>query len=116
MPETLYQQLENERMKVDLLQHEINFRAQREKQLIKEVEELHKAVRMREDLVSAERNKEKEVIKKNFSDYEHKIEYQKEKIKELSSVVQDITSKNKASESKVQLLEMTIKELETSNK
>ena len=116
MPEALLQQLENEKMKVDILQHEINFRAQREAKIVKEMEELHKAVKMREDINASERAKEKEIIQRNLKDKDQKIEHQAEKIRELSNIVQENTSKVKTYESKIHMLEMTIKELEASNK
>jgi hypothetical protein len=62
--------------KVDLLQHEINYRAQREKQILKEIEELHKAVKLREELVTAERAKEKEIARKNLAQNEQVIDQQ----------------------------------------
>lgn len=126
MPEALLQQLENEKMKVDLLQHEINYRAQREKQILKEIEDLNKAVKLREDILTSERAKEKEIARKNLAQNELLIDQHKEKIKELTKNLQDantkdnlianLTSQNKAYESKIKMLEMTLKEQESSSK
>lgn len=126
MPEALLQQLENEKMKVDLLQHEINYRAQREKQILKEIEDLNKAVKLREDILASERAKEKEIARKNLAQNELLIDQHKEKIKELTKNLQDantkdnlianLTSQNKAYESKIKMLEMTLKEQESSSK
>ena len=126
MPEALLQQLENEKMKVDLLQHEINYRAQREKQILKEIEDLNKAVKLREDILASERAKEKEIARKNLAQNELLIDQHKEKIKELTKNLQDantkdnlivnLTSQNKAYESKIKMLEMTLKEQENSSK
>jgi len=68
------------------------------------------------ETVTTERSKEKEIVKKNLSENDQKIEVQKEKIRELSNVVHELTTKNKHQESKIQLLELAAVEMENSHK
>lgn len=102
--------------KVELLHLEKKFRLQKEKQLNKEIEDLHNLVRIREETVNTERTKEKEVVKKNLTENEQKIENQREKIRELTNMVQELTKKSKHQESTIYMLEMTAKERETVHK
>ena len=48
--------------------------------------------------MTSERNQEKQVIKQNLTENEHKISSQLNKIRELTNMVQDLTTKNKSQE------------------
>lgn len=102
--------------KVELLQLEKKFRLQKERQMSKEIEELHKLVRIREETVTTERTKEKEIVKKNLTENEQKIEMQREKIRELTNIVQELTNKTKHQESTIHMLEITSNEMDITHK
>jgi chromosome segregation ATPase len=102
---SLQKELENEK-----------YHLQNEAKLIKEIEELHKTYKQRLDQVNSERAKEKEIYKSAIIENDQKIEMQRERIRELQNTVQDLTNKNKHHEATIHMLEMTVRETETSDK
>ena len=89
---------------LELLQLDKKFRIQKERQLGSEIGNLHNLVRIREESVNAEKSKEL-VVLNSLSEHEKKV-------RELTSIVKELTSKNKNYEATIHLLEVTSKEIE----
>jgi hypothetical protein len=102
---SLQKELENEK-----------YHQQTESKLMKEIEELHKSYKQRLDRMDAERANEREAYKTAIMENDQKIELQREVIRELQNLVQDLSNKNKHHEGTVHMLEMTARETETSDK
>lgn len=66
--------------------------------------------------VTTERIKEKEVVRRNLTDNEGKLQSQAEKIRELTNLVHELTTKNKHQESQILLLNSTNSELLATHK
>ena len=101
----LQKELENEK-----------YHLQTKAKLMQQIEDLHATYKAREEKLLIEHAKEKELFKSTLLENDHKIDQQREKIRELSNIVQDLTNKNKHHEQDIHMLEVTARETESTGK